>query len=1201
MMTTRSAARLAAVSRGGGTGGRAGSGGGRTRGRFGNQGDNRIDVHGGQVGDQGRGQGNGRNQNDDAVNDNIRGDVSRSCTYKEFLACNPKEYDGKGGGGILKSTHEVESGSRVGGNHQNQFMAVNKGQGRGNQGNREKGKAFMLGAEEARQDPNIMTDIEPIELSFSYEIEIASGQLVEIDKVIKGCKLEIEGLAGYYRRFIEDFSKIAKPLTVLTQKALPDGPKDFVVYCDASGLGLGCVLMQRELFSDYDCEIRYHPGKANLVADVLSRKERVKPKRKGLDEMIELRNDGVLYYLDRICFPLKDDVRTLIMDKAHKSNPGADKMYYDLRDRHWWPSMKKGIAVYVRISMDFVTKLPRTSSGHDTISVIVDRMTKSAHFLPMREDYKRESVRCAPFEALYGRKCHSSIMWAEKSYADKRRKPLDFSVDDYVLLKVSPWKGVVRFGKKEKLAPRFVGPFEIIKKVGPMAYSFDLPEELDGVHDTFHVSNFKKCLADLTLQVPLNEIQVDARLNFVEEPVEILEKEFEKLKRSRIVTLRSREATVGRSWEDFKILTREEFFHTNGIQKLEIELWNHAMVEAGHAAYTDTFHKLARLVPHLVTPKGKRIKRYVYDLAPQIRGMVVATEPKTIQKAMQIAGTLTDEVLRDGSNKKNLEKRGNGGEPSEGRNIGSFNVIIGMDWLSDHKAEIICHEKVVRIPLLDGKVLSVLGEKPKEEMRQLMSAKDNEKKQEKIVVVKDFPKVFLDDLSGLPPVQEIEFRIELIPKATPVAKSPYRLAPSELEELSGQLKELQYKGSWFFSKIDLRSGYHQVRVHEDDIPKTAFRTRYGHFEFTVMPFGLTNAPALREVQFLGHVKNGNEIHVDPSKIKAVKNWKAPRTPYEKGKLAPRFVGPFEIIKKVGLVAYRLDLPEKLDGVHAHLRLTFMEEPEEILEREFKKLKQSRIAKVWYVIGVAILRALVGVDDQTSRDARTEYCILGSAICFCVLVLLFGYAFCSLKTVLHDIQCAGFDHDHYQEAACAHHEDHMMHDSVQLDHVIDLHVDYTSDSNIILYDQYVKDNEVPVVHSDVSSVPTDAFMMIYDDMCEPHNQSVYYPSWNTAVRNSLTAELATYKEHVELVANGYKNPLCLTHAKQVQPALYNGHEIIKDNHTPAIVHNSEDTLEIAEITRKKMNDKINDLECVTRKVKIAPHDYSKENLLATFTP
>ncbi|GJS20140.1 putative reverse transcriptase domain-containing protein [Tanacetum coccineum] len=430
-----------------------------------------------------------------------------------------------------------------------------------------------------------------------------------------------------------------------------------------------------ELFSDYDCEIRYHPGKANVVADALSRKERVKPKRvramsmtlqssimdrvlvaqkedadefiglqKGLNEMIEQRSDRTLYYLDQIWVTLKGEVRTLIMDEAHKSkysvHLGADKMYYDLRDRYWWPGMKKDIANY-----GFCAKLPRTSSGHDTIWVIVDRLTKSAHFLPMREDYKMDrlarlylneivarhgvpisiisdrdsrftsrfwqsmqealgtrldmsttyhpqidgqsectiqtledmlracvldfkgswdvhlslveflynnsyhsSVRCAPFEALYGRKCRSPIMWPEvregqligPDYADKRRKPPEFSVGDYVLLKVLHWKGVVRFGKKGKLAPRFVGPFEIIEKVGPVAYRLDFPEELNGVHDTFHVSNLKKCLADPTLKVPLDEIQVDAKLNFVEEPVEILEKEFKKLTRSRIAIVKVR-------------------------------------------------------------------------------------------------------------------------------------------------------------------------------------------------------------------------------------------------------------------------------------------------------------------------------------------------------------------------------------------------------------------------------------------------------------------------------------------------------------------------------------------------------------------------------------------------------------------------------------------------------------------------------------
>ncbi|GJU69305.1 putative reverse transcriptase domain-containing protein [Tanacetum coccineum] len=183
------------------------------------------------------------------------------------------------------------------------------------------------------------------------------------------------------------------------------------------------------------------------------------------------------------------------------------------------------------------------------------------------------SMRCAPFEALYGRKYRSPIMWAEvgegklighellqettkkislnkdrlkvacdhqKSYADKSRKPLEFSVGDYVFLKVSPWKGVVRFGKKGKLAPRFVRPFEITDRIGPVTYRLWLPEELNGVHDTFHMSNLKKCLTDPTLQVHLDEIQVDATLNFMEEPVEILEREFKKLKRSRISIIKVR-------------------------------------------------------------------------------------------------------------------------------------------------------------------------------------------------------------------------------------------------------------------------------------------------------------------------------------------------------------------------------------------------------------------------------------------------------------------------------------------------------------------------------------------------------------------------------------------------------------------------------------------------------------------------------------
>ncbi|GKB29160.1 putative reverse transcriptase domain-containing protein [Tanacetum coccineum] len=320
--------------------------------------------------------------------------------------------------------------------------------------------------------------------------------------------------------------------------------------------------------------------------------------------------------------------------------------------------------------MDFVIKLPKSSSGHDMIWVVVDRLTKSAHFLPIREDYKTKklakiytnkiverhgvpvsiisdrdgqftshlwqafqealgtrldmsttyhpqtdgqsertiqtledmlracvmdfggswdthlpliefsynnsyhtSIKCAPFEALYGRKCRSPMIWTEvgesqligpeivqettekivqirerlktarsrqKSYADKRRKPLEFKVGDRVLLKVSPWKGVVRFGKKGKLAPRYVGPFEIVECVGPVAYRLKLPQELSCVHNTFHVSNLKKCLAEPDVQVPLDEIEIDENLRFVKEPIEIVDRDVKKLKRRRIPLVKVR-------------------------------------------------------------------------------------------------------------------------------------------------------------------------------------------------------------------------------------------------------------------------------------------------------------------------------------------------------------------------------------------------------------------------------------------------------------------------------------------------------------------------------------------------------------------------------------------------------------------------------------------------------------------------------------
>ncbi|KAI3780664.1 hypothetical protein L2E82_10650 [Cichorium intybus] len=374
----------------------------------------------------------------------------------------------------------------------------------------------------------------------------------------------------------------------------------------------------------------------------------------GIDGELESKSDGIFYYQDRIWIPDHDNLRTFLIEEIHETrysiHPGADKMYHGLRTNYWWSGMKKDIALFVAkcltcsrvkaehqrpsgllvqpvipewkweaIAMDFVTKLSRTTKGHDNIWVIIDRLTKSAHFLPIREHFKVEqlariyideivsrhgiplsiisdrdgrflsrfwqslqaamgtrldlstayhpqtdgqsertiqtlediyhsSIKMPPFEALYGRNCRSPICWHEigeshviratvdspivgpeliqettdkitqirnnllaalsrqKSYADKRHKPLEVTVGDMVMLKVSPWKGVVRFGRKGKLAPRYVGPFKILKRIGPVAYELDLPIELNKVHPVFHIANLKKCLADENLHVPLEDI-----------------------------------------------------------------------------------------------------------------------------------------------------------------------------------------------------------------------------------------------------------------------------------------------------------------------------------------------------------------------------------------------------------------------------------------------------------------------------------------------------------------------------------------------------------------------------------------------------------------------------------------------------------------------------------------------------------------------
>nr|GEV95168.1 putative reverse transcriptase domain-containing protein [Tanacetum cinerariifolium] len=333
--------------------------------------------------------------------------------------------------------------------------------------------------------------------------------------------------------------------------SLPEGADDFVVYYDASNQELGAVVfalkMRRhylyetksviytdhkslqhifdqkelsmrqrrwiELFSDYDCEIRYHPAHA-------------------------------------------------IRYSVH---PRANKMYYDLRGLYWWPGMKKGIAMYKSLQKALGTRMdlsttyhPKTYGQSECTIQTLEYMLRACAMdfggnwdthIPLVEfsynNSYHSSIKCAPFEALYGRRCRTPIAWTEvgegkllrpevvqettdkivqikerlkvardfqKSYADNRRKSLEFSVGDKVLLKVSTRKGVVRFGKTSKLSPRYVGSFKIVERIGPVAYRLRLPQELIGVHDTFHMSNSKKCLADVNLHVPLDKVKVDDKL-----------------------------------------------------------------------------------------------------------------------------------------------------------------------------------------------------------------------------------------------------------------------------------------------------------------------------------------------------------------------------------------------------------------------------------------------------------------------------------------------------------------------------------------------------------------------------------------------------------------------------------------------------------------------------------------------------------------
>nr|GEW42153.1 putative reverse transcriptase domain, ribonuclease H-like domain, aspartic peptidase domain protein [Tanacetum cinerariifolium] len=462
------------------------------------------------------------------------------------------------------------------------------------------------------------------------------------------------------------------------------------------------------------------------------------------------------------------------------------------------------------------------------------------------------SIKAAPYEALYGRKCRSPVYWAErmqaaqdrqKNYADRKGKPMEFKIGDRVMLKVSPWKGVVRFGKRGKLNPIYVGPFKVLAKVGKVAHKLELPQELSKVHHTFHVSNLKKCYSDEPLVMPLEGVHIDDTLQFVEEPVEIMEGEIKRLKRSRIPLVKSLGDTSFITWQ------------LRPLSSIFQQITNLALVLSFFSITLVDFANLALL--------------FVFSLVFLALSTVTAFDFSWLRHASRFSDAFLG--LEDDQDSPELD-------PSYYDPEGDI-LLLEAILNSDPSPPFPTHEQYVpsfkeELKACEAKTIKSSIDEPPE------------------VELKDLPPhleyAFLEGDNKLPVIIAKELRDEKKSALIKVLKSHKRAIAWKLSDI---------QGNEYYCFIDGFSGYFQIPIDTRDQEKTTFTCPYGTFSYRHMPFGLCNAPGtfqrcedtklclnwekshfiVKEDIALGHKISKNEIEVDKAKIDVIAKLPHPTT------------------------------------------------------------------------------------------------------------------------------------------------------------------------------------------------------------------------------------------------------------------------------------------------------------------------------------